>query len=942
MNSEQVTALLREAERLPDGAAQIAAAEEAMRQADALDDPKLRFAARMGATEAYERGGEPAKAFVTFSWSLAEFDRNPGYHDRSDDWRLRWQFKYVCGSLTAFPEVPLDRTLAVLDDMERRYRAGGHSLHAVYTQRFGLARHLGDDEAAAHWYDRWQAAPRDENSDCAGCDPTTRVHYLYDLGRSPEAVALAGPVLDGRLTCRVQPEAILTALMLPLLRVDAPDRARDAHLRAYRRQRDRPARLDAIAQHVRFCVFTGNDARALELVRRHLDWLDRAPSPYAAMEFAAAAAAALRRVPDARIHRRPAAGGEAVARAAGDLAEELGGRAEELAARFDARNGTDYQSGRVAMLRHAGPLGTHVPLTAVPTPAPGPAGHPKDAGPAADAPVDVVLDELERRQRGGDTSAVRALVAAHADRLAAAGLDPVQRARLTEARGWVHIAADEFAQARACWGEAADGFRAAGDDVRAHLCVAAAGLARCVAAAQAEPPAGDETDAGLAQVRAATAEVVARGTAADACRARLRLALALVATGDAAAALPVVEAATAPADEPELGATVALRRMQVLAALGREDEVPAALRAAYEAARGLGGDDWPQLCLAHAAHLPEDASELDTVLDEAVAAAVEPDVVANAHLQRARHRRGRDRAPEAVADYVAALGACVAAGATEPAAFLRAELADAYLSVGRPVEAAELAEEALPGLVAAGAAADADRCRYLLVRCYRELGESAAAVTTLDELAGNLSGFDLLGDHGQMREEAGVLLYRADRDAEAAVRFRQAADAYTRAGLVLPALRALRQRAGALHWAQDPAAPAALAEADAAAAALPPQVAAEPEGVWETAMLARDGAQVLIGADALDAALARVAPVASRLREIEAFGEALSAELVRAEILLRLGRAADAEPVLRELLTAIPRDAPAIGRAAGLLAGALAEQGRQEEAEKVAREYDLA
>ncbi|GGJ74614.1 hypothetical protein GCM10010123_00750 [Pilimelia anulata] len=1083
MNSEQVIALLRRAEQVPEGPAQIAAAEEAIRHADALGEEPLRFAARMLATEAYERGGEPAGAFVTFSWALADFDRAPGYHDRADDWRLRWHFKYVCGSLSAFPEVPLDRTAAVLDDMERRYRAGGHSLHAVYTQRFALARHLGDDDAAAHWYAQWQAAPRDENSDCAGCDPTSRAHYLYDLGRSAEAVALAEPVLAGRLTCTVQPHAILTALMLPLLRTGAPARARDAHLRAYRRQRTNVARLWSVAAHARFCLFTGNDARALEIVRRHLEWLDRAPSPYDAMEFAATASAVLRRTPGASV-RRAAAGERAAAdRDAAELAELLAGEARAVGARFDARNGNGYQSERVEMLLHAGPLGEYVPLS--PTvaarsaasgasagagsgdpagfgggsgegaaasgdgtgPAGGRSGGPAGPGvdvaaesgmdgaagfgvdgvpgvgapgsaagrePAADAAPADVLDEVELRQRSGAVSAARALLAERGGELDAAPLTTAQRARLAEARGWVLLADDDHAGARAHWAVAEAGYREAGDEVGARMCAGARGLAACFAARTAEdadaattapilpaptaaapgpaadepaPPAdgpgttpagtvdvpgttadapsageasgtaaepaapvaaggavgGEEYAEGLAAVRESAAYVEAHGGPAEACRARIRLAVALATGGDPAGALAALDAAeplAARAGDRRLDAALALRRMQVLAELGREDALPDALARAYTAGRGLGGDDRGPLCLAYAESLPDDAvPEKLAVLAEALAADGSPDVVINAHLYRGRLLRGADRPAEAVDDYVAALGACLAAGAAEPAAFLRAELAETCLTADRVAEAAELAEEALPGLVAAGADEGADQCRYLLARCYRELGEVPAAVAVLDELADRIAG----ADRGRMREEAATLLYGVDRDAEAATRYADAAAAYAAADRPMDRLRALRQRVSALHWARDAdAALAALTEADAALEALPADAAAHPEGVWERALLDREGARALAAADRPDAALDRLDDAAARLRGIEAFGEALTVDILHGELLLRLGRPDAAEPVLRAALGGIPRDAGALaGRTAALLAGCLVELGRRADAEALAAEYGL-
>ena len=80
----------------------------------------------------------------------------------------------MVSALPKFPEVPLDRTYAVLDDMERRYRDGGHSLQAVYKHRLPGGRHVGDAEAAERLVRRGTTTPRDDLSDCAGCDPTSQ------------------------------------------------------------------------------------------------------------------------------------------------------------------------------------------------------------------------------------------------------------------------------------------------------------------------------------------------------------------------------------------------------------------------------------------------------------------------------------------------------------------------------------------------------------------------------------------------------------------------------------------------------------------------------------------------------------------------------------------------------------------------------------------------
>jgi len=148
---------------------------------------------------------------------------------------LLWQFKATITGLTKFPDVPLERTYAVLDEMERRWREGGQSLHAVFQHRHFVARHIGDETAADQWYGKWCTAPRDDLSDCLGCDPSSKVAWLVQRGRDEEAIELAQPVLAGRLSCSEQPQGILTVLMRPYLRTGQLDEARDAHRQAYRR-----------------------------------------------------------------------------------------------------------------------------------------------------------------------------------------------------------------------------------------------------------------------------------------------------------------------------------------------------------------------------------------------------------------------------------------------------------------------------------------------------------------------------------------------------------------------------------------------------------------------------------------------------------------------------------------------------------------------------------
>ena len=81
--------------------------------------------------------------------------------------------------------------------------------------------------------------------------------------------------------------------------------------------------------------------------------------------------------------------------------------------------------------------------------------------------------------------------------------------------------------------------------------------------------------------------------------------------------------------------------------------------------------------------------------------------------------------------------------------------------------------------------------------------------------------------------------------------------------------------------------------------------------------------------------------MADRLRGIEAFGEALQVEMLVGELLLRSDRAGEAEPLLRSVLGALPTSSAAVPRTAWMLSRALAESGREAEAEELRQRYGL-
>ncbi|WP_344325911.1 hypothetical protein, partial [Kitasatospora putterlickiae] len=355
--------LFRSTHVMPDGAAKSAALEEVIRHADALGLVEFAFDVRMTATKVFQQGCSPTKAFLSFSWCLAAYDREPERFDGDHQETLLWHFKWMVSSVHQFPEIPLARTADLLDDMERRYRRGGHSMHAVLQHRGLVAEAVGDLAGAQEYYERMALTRRDGLSDCSGCVPSSQVRTLVALGRDEEAIRLGEPAR--RSGCAEQPQWINSELLLPYLRTGRGEQAAEAHRVAYRRIRDDPSHLGVLASNLLFCAQSGDLGRGLDLIERHLSWLDRARTPLAGMEFAAAAVAVLSaveaagdgalplRFPTVEGRRRPDT-------TVVDLAAELRERVLGLAARFDERNGNGFQSTRMAEWMAAGPIGEPV------------------------------------------------------------------------------------------------------------------------------------------------------------------------------------------------------------------------------------------------------------------------------------------------------------------------------------------------------------------------------------------------------------------------------------------------------------------------------------------------------------------------------------------------------------------------------------------------------
>jgi hypothetical protein len=371
--TEEIRLAFEQAEDLPYGRARIARLEELVEAEGAAAE--LGSAIRIALIPACLYGGEHQRVPALLAELLERYDRSPSWFEPEQRNSVRFSLGLAAVGLLQHPDVPLGALERILAAMDQRYPAAGESMAPVLRARFLLALQVSGPEQAQPEFEAWIAAPRSELSECEECERAEQVRQLAALGRHPEAVQQAMPVLDDhvQLQCEAQPVAMIAAVLGSLLESGLADRAAAEHIRAVRLIRDRAMGATAgstghtgRADHLLICARSGRLQRGLELIEAWLPWYARVGPPSTQLETATAAGRLLRGLAEAGY-------GHLVLTADSNSAEpttvdELGARlareARDLSARFDARNGTSTVGDLVERLLDAPPL-PDLPLDAL-------------------------------------------------------------------------------------------------------------------------------------------------------------------------------------------------------------------------------------------------------------------------------------------------------------------------------------------------------------------------------------------------------------------------------------------------------------------------------------------------------------------------------------------------------------------------------------------------
>ncbi len=380
MTSPELTELIETADQTAVGPEERAILGRALDLAQEASDEDAEYAIRMRITASDFMRGDLDGTLASFSWCLGRHDADPVRFPQKvgEGYDLLWQFKWVAEILLRHPRFPLAQVDAVVTDMETHYRRAGVGLSGVWQVRLANALATGHPQEAAAFRDEREAVGTDEYSHCHACVRSEDADLEWELGNHERAVALLDEIVEGRMECGDEPEQSMGRGLLRLLRAGRPDDAVALHRHALRLARRNADPFPLILPHLPFLAVTGNEARALDLLERYLPQLPDHPlDAERRLGALTAFGVALDAVAAAGHGDQLVRGAESDAHAAilgtpegswtaETLAAACWRAAAELAAAFDARNGTDRRARQVAEARTLASERWEVPMGSEP------------------------------------------------------------------------------------------------------------------------------------------------------------------------------------------------------------------------------------------------------------------------------------------------------------------------------------------------------------------------------------------------------------------------------------------------------------------------------------------------------------------------------------------------------------------------------------------------
>lgn len=278
-NAKRLATQLVNAGSMPPGVPRTKATLDVALQAKTLGEESLEARARLELIACYVAANNSARSLESFSQTLSQMLRNPQLFTRRQLQQLFLLYPEVCRMGVGDPAVPA----SLLEYLFAGYQALDQDLSPSNASYYYL-RHICR-EALGYKGDNTEflnsAVEAVDSSDSLALRRAidiAQIEMAVVRGEDKAAIKIARRMISHDISGSHQTR-LARAIMLPLLREEAWQEAWEAHLVAYRGDRD-SGRLANIAPHFTYLAASGNYQRLLDLLVRHLPLIRKPKDPW--------------------------------------------------------------------------------------------------------------------------------------------------------------------------------------------------------------------------------------------------------------------------------------------------------------------------------------------------------------------------------------------------------------------------------------------------------------------------------------------------------------------------------------------------------------------------------------------------------------------------------------------------------------------------------------
>jgi len=322
--------LQRETWSMPNGKQKLALMEEMIRIADKYMTEENAYDVRMDYTSACLECGCSERMFISFSWCLSKFEKQP---DQYSNFMIMWHYKWILNQIWRFPQFSVEQIERVFDDFREKCLKYGYSIRPYYQQKVRLMLSQGKTQEAADYYQKWKAEKRDQLSDCKACEQNLFGQYYFALNHNKRGMQAIKPILDGKVSCRSVPQNTYSHMIGPLLKLGEYEQAVSIAGKAFRKLQG-PEYLDEYGVFMEFFVVT-DMKKAVKLYERTIRLGLECKVPWDRFKYLLSVRLFLQQWSQAK-RRKTLLESDTV------TMEWLDNEISSLSAAFNARNGNDY------------------------------------------------------------------------------------------------------------------------------------------------------------------------------------------------------------------------------------------------------------------------------------------------------------------------------------------------------------------------------------------------------------------------------------------------------------------------------------------------------------------------------------------------------------------------------------------------------------------------